>query len=40
MERYRIVTLREKPEMKEDAAQWFHSKWGVPKEAYFECMEE
>ena len=20
------------------AAQWFHGKWGVPKEAYLECM--
>ena len=34
------INLREKPERKEDAAQWFHSKWGVPKEAYLECMEE
>lgn len=33
------ITLREKPELKEDAAQWFHSKWGVPKEAYLACME-
>ena len=34
------INLREKPERKEDAAQWFHSKWGVPKEAYLECMDE
>ena len=26
------------PSMKEYAAEWFHSKWGVPKEAYLECM--
>ena len=32
-------TLREKPEYMESAALWFHSKWGVPKEAYLECME-
>lgn len=38
MEEYRYITLREKPELKEDAAAWFHSKWGVPKEAYSECM--
>ena len=25
--------------MKDEAAEWFHSKWGVPKEAYLECME-
>ena len=23
----------------EDAATWFHNKWGVPSEAYLECME-
>ena len=32
------ITLRERPELKEAAAEWFHSKWGVPREAYFECM--
>lgn len=38
MERYRYITLMEKPELKEEAAAWFHSKWGVPQEAYLECM--
>ncbi len=33
------VDLRRKPEWKLPAAQWFHSKWGVPVEAYLECME-
>lgn len=33
------ITLREQPERKEQAAQWFHSKWGVPEEAYLECMD-
>lgn len=33
------ITLREKPALKEAAAQWFHGKWGVPKEAYLSCME-
>ena len=23
----------------DDAATWFHEKWGVPREAYLECME-
>lgn len=36
---YTYITLREKPNMKEKAAEWFHSKWGVPTEAYLECME-
>ena len=39
MEEYVIITLRENPALKETAAEWFHSKWGVPKEAYLECME-
>lgn len=38
MEEYRYITLMEKPELKEEAASWFHSKWCVPEEAYLECM--
>ena len=38
MEEYRYITLMEQPELKEEAASWFHSKWGVPKEAYLDCM--
>lgn len=33
-------TLREEPERRDQAAAWFHSKWGVPTEAYLACMEE
>ena len=33
------INLRNKPELKESAADWFHDKWGVPKEAYLECMD-
>lgn len=36
----KYITLRENPELMDKAAQWFNSKWGVPKEAYLECMEE
>lgn len=39
MKEYSYITLMEKPEIKDAAASWFHSKWGVPKEAYLECME-
>ena len=35
----RYITLRENPELMNPAAQWFHSKWGVPEEAYLECMQ-
>lgn len=40
MKDYRYITLREEPTLKGTAAQWFNSKWGVPKEAYLECMDE
>ena len=39
MERLSYITLREKPSLKNKAAQWFHNKCGVAKEAYLECME-
>ena len=39
MAEYRYITLREKPELMNKAAEWFHSKWGVPREAYLECMD-
>ena len=39
METYQYITLREKPELKLAAAEWFHSKWRVPTEAYLECMD-
>ena len=39
MANYRYLSLREQPALMETAAQWFNSKWGVPTEAYLECME-
>ena len=39
MSTYKYITLREKPQLKDRAAKWFHSKWGVPQEAYLEYME-
>ena len=39
MDNYKYLTLREVPELKETAARWFSSKWGVPVEAYLECMD-
>ena len=35
----KYINLRETPELKETAADWFHNKWGIPKEAYLECMD-
>ncbi len=39
MKEYQYITLRDNAKIKDAAATWFHSKWGVPKEAYLECME-
>lgn len=39
MENVTYITLRERPELKNDAAQWFHQKWGVPVDAYLACMD-
>ena len=39
-EAYEIINLSEKPELKEQMANWFHEKWGVPLEAYLESMDE
>ena len=39
MTTYQYITLRESPELKISAAEWFHNKWGVPIEAYLECMD-
>ena len=39
MAEYRYLALREIPEWEVPAAEWFHSKWRVPTEAYLECMD-
>ena len=39
MENYTHTKLRERPELKQAAAEWFHSKWNVPIEAYLDCMD-
>ncbi|MCR5783573.1 MAG: GNAT family N-acetyltransferase [Clostridia bacterium] len=36
---YSYISLRENPEIKKTAAEWFHGKWHVPAEAYLECMD-
>lgn len=37
---YEIVRLTDRPEMKEQAALWFHKKWNIPLEAYMGSMED
>ena len=36
---FEIVSLRQRSELEQRAADWFHEKWGVPVEAYLECMD-
>lgn len=36
---YQIITLTQRPDLKERMANWFHEKWGVPLEAYLESMD-
>lgn len=36
---FRYVTLREEPQLRLAAAKWFSSKWGVPEQAYLDCMD-
>ena len=36
---YKYTNLAEILSIKDKSAEWFHSKWGVPKEAYLECMD-
>lgn len=37
---YEIISLIDKPELKEQMANWFHEKWGIPLEAYMESMND
>lgn len=37
---YSLVPLRDRPDMLQRAAAWFHQKWSVPLEAYRESMED
>ena len=39
MDTFLYITLREKPQLKDSAAEWFSKRWGVPQEAYLECMD-
>ncbi|MGM9664353.1 MAG: GNAT family N-acetyltransferase [Eubacteriales bacterium] len=38
MENYTYIKLKERPELKDVAADWFHRKWGIPAENYLDCM--
>jgi len=35
-----IIKIAEHPECLNEAAEWFHSKWGIPFETYAGSMKE
>ena len=35
-----IIRLTDIPALEEQMADWFHEKWGIPREAYVESMDE
>ena len=37
---YTYITLRERPDIMQTAAEWFSCKWRVPIEAYLACMSD
>lgn len=38
--KYEILKIQEHPELKQISAEWFHSKWNIPVEAYLDSMNE
>lgn len=40
MPAWNIQKIADRPELLNEAAEWFHTQWGVPLEAYRESMEE
>ena len=40
MKIYPIICIRDQPAMLEQAADWFHEKWHIPRSAYAESMQE
>lgn len=37
---YKIISLKDCPELKKEMAEWFSEIWGLLKSAYLESMEE
>lgn len=37
---YKIIKIRDNENTIDDCATWFHSKWGVPKQAYLDSMND
>lgn len=39
MDEFSILKIQQQPEWRDKAAAWFHEKWNIPLEAYFESMD-
>jgi len=39
MKDIKVISLKQNPELKLQAASWFNDKWKVPTDAYLECMD-
>ncbi len=40
MTNHNIIKIRENSNLTQTATQWFHSKWGIPQNAYLDSMNE
>ena len=40
MKDYSYMDLRQRPQIKDMAAEWFSKKWNIPKTAYLACMDD
>ena len=40
MNKLTYITLKQQPQLKEQAVEWFYQKWGVPAEVYLERMND
>ncbi|MDF2512369.1 MAG: putative acetyltransferase [Herbinix sp.] len=40
MEQYNFIKIQEQKELMMQAAEWFHQKWNIPKEAYIDSLQE
>lgn len=40
MSQLNFYALRDCSQLKDTSARWFHEKWGVPMEAYLECISD
>lgn len=40
MDCYKIVKIKERPELRKHVAIWFHEKWHIPVEAYLDSIDE